>query len=222
MKDVIKNALEKKKMSQKELAERIYVSQQAVSQWIKGEKRPSWDNIRLMTEIFGDEFAEKAIRKGTSKKQNMKKQDMDIKDLDTFDKAQAEATNILEYSGIQHYNRAIYSLLMWITTAVIGLVYHQYLHNKDPETEYYYEDIYYYLNDIIDEKSKDTEQAFYCMGGDLFESLGDDNMKNYDYAHDCMSLWYKFKKAYDGDDESDFNREFIVALLEIISKNSCY
>ena len=41
---LIKKALEEKKMTQKELAETLYVTPQAVSKWLNGESRPSQDN----------------------------------------------------------------------------------------------------------------------------------------------------------------------------------
>ena len=56
MKEIIKRALEETGMQQKELADAIHVSPQAVHKWIKGESQPTFDNIKLMTEIFGVEF----------------------------------------------------------------------------------------------------------------------------------------------------------------------
>lgn len=50
-------------MSQKELAEKIYVTPQAVSKWIKGESQPTFDNTKLMVKIFGPEFGDKIIKK---------------------------------------------------------------------------------------------------------------------------------------------------------------
>lgn len=221
MKDIIKKALEDNNMTQKELAARLYVTPQAVSQWIKGEKRPTLDNIQSMSSIFGDDFLEKVIKKGFKGKDIMKKQPVEIKDLDTFEKAQIEAKNILDSSGIQNYSYAAQSLLLWLITAVIGMVYHRYLHHLDEE-ETNYNDIYFYLNDVIEESGKTIEQDFFLMGGDLFESFGDNTLENHDYAYDSMDLWYKFKKGYDYDQESDFNREFKIALLDVITKNSAY
>ena len=221
MKDIIKKALQDSGMQQKELAERIGVSNQAVSQWINGEKQPSFDNIKLMTEVFGIKFGESLIKKGIRSESKMKKQTMELKDLDSIDKAQIEARSILQTSGIQNYSQATYILVNWLTVAVIGLVYHQYLHKKEND-EVYYEDIFYYLNDIVDENGNSIEEAFFLMGGDLFESFGDCKMANHDYAHDCMDLWYRFKKVYNRNSDSDFDREFKTAMLDMISKNSCY
>lgn len=222
MKEIIKNALEKIGMTQKQLASAIHVSPQAVSQWIKGEKQPTWDNIKLMTEIFGIEFGNEILKKGLKKKINMKKQPSELEDLNTIEKAQSEAKNLLDSSGIHNYSKSVYTLLDWLLTAVIGLVYHRYINNKN-EDDTYYEDIYFYLNDITEEGGKDIRDDFYYMGGDLFESFGEDKLPNDEYARQCMDLWYRFKKIYDFNDESDFNKEFKTALLDLIAKNSeCY
>lgn len=221
MKDVIKKAIEDSNMTQKELAEKIFVSPQAVSQWIKGEKQPSRDNVMRMTEIFGDNFLEAVLKKGSSNKTIMKKQPVEIKDLDTFEKAQTEAKSIVDSSGIQNYSYAVYSLLLWLTTAVIGLSYHEYI-NKKIEEEIEYDYIFFHLNDVVEEYGKHAEYDFYSMGGDLFESFGDNKLPNHDYAYDSLELWYKFKKVYDFKQDSDFNKEFRTALLDVISKNSVY
>ena len=53
MEELIKKALEEKKMTQKELAEKLYVTPQAVSKWLTGESRPSQDNVERIYEILG-------------------------------------------------------------------------------------------------------------------------------------------------------------------------
>ena len=40
-------------MSQEELASKLYVSRQTVSQWEKDQTQPTLDNLKLITEIFG-------------------------------------------------------------------------------------------------------------------------------------------------------------------------
>ena len=229
MKYLIKNALERVGMSQKELAEKICVTPQAVSKWIKGESQPTFDNITMMVEIFGPEFGDKAIKKGIQNRKMMKKQHSELKDLNTIEKACAEADLLLEEIGARDYSHATYVLLKWFIPAVIGLTYHQFINNKDKETEFFYEDIFFNLNNYFEEcyshefqYSNQLEYDFFLMGGDLFESFGHYKLVNHDYAHDAQDLWYRFKKAVDEVKGSELLSEFRVALAAIISNNSCY
>ena len=222
MKDIIKKALEEANMSQKELAEKIFVTPQAVSKWINGEAEPKRDNIVAIGNVLGREVAEKLFRKGLKDRENMKKEPTELKDLDNIEKAYAETKSILDGSGVQSYSHAVYKLLTWLVTSVIGLTYHRYLHNKDKEEGTIYDDIFFYLNDLIEEGGKTIEEHFYLMGGDLFESWGEYKLKNHDYAREAEDLWYKFKKALDRHEDSNLNNEFKVALIDIINENSCY
>ena len=229
MKDLIKKALEDKGMSQKELAEKIYVTPQAVSKWIKGESQPTFDNIKLMVEIFGSEFGDKAIKKGMQNRKIMKKQHSELKDLDTIEKACSEAELLLKEAEANNYSHATYVLLKWFIPAVIGLTYHQFINNKDKEAEFYYEDIFFNLNNYFEECSEykfqypnQLEYDFFLMGGDLFESFEPYRLVNHDYARDAEDLWYRFKKAVDEQKDSEILNEFKVALTEIISNNSSY
>ena len=228
MKEIIKRALEETGMQQKELADAINVSPQAVHKWIKGESQPTFDNIKLMTEIFGVEFGEKMLKKGLQNKKIMKKQHSELKDLNTIEKAYEEANLLLEESGARNYSHATYVLLSWLVPAVIGLTYHQFINNRDKEAEFFYEDIFFHLNNFFEECNSyknqypnELEYEFFLMGGDLFESFGDYKLVNHDYAHVSQYLWYMFKKAFDKMDSS-LSDEFKVALTELISENSCY
>ena len=228
MKEIIKRALEETGMQQKELADAINVSPQAVHKWIKGESQPTFDNIKLMTEIFGVEFGEKMLKKGLQNKKIMKKQHSELKDLNTIEKAYEEANLLLEESGARNYSHATYVLLSWLVPAVIGLTYHQFINNRDKEAEFFYEDIFFHLNNFFEECNSykkqypnELEYEFFLMGGDLFESFGDYKLVNHDYAHESQYLWYMFKKAFDKMDSS-LSDEFKVALTELISENSCY
>lgn len=222
MKEIIKRALEEAQISQKELAEKIHVTPQAVSKWVRGEAEPSRDNIVEIGNTLGREIAEKLFRKGLKDRENMKKEPTELKDLNNIDKAYAETKNILDGSGVQNYSHAVYKLLTWLVTAVIGLTYHRYIHNKDKEEGTIYEDIFFYLNDLVEDNGKTIEEHFYLMGGDLFESWGDYKLKNHDYAREAEDLWYKFKKGLDRYEESSLLHEFKVALIDIINENSCY
>lgn len=219
MKDIIKKAIEDSGLSQKELAEQIYVSPQAVSDWVRGNKQPTFDNIKLMTEIFGEEFGSKMLRKGLRDKKIMKKEPAELKDLSTFEKAQTEAKNIMDSIGVNNYSHAACVLLNWAVTCAIGLTYH-WLINKKNKEETQYEDLYYYLNNLIEEDGKDFEHDFFLLGGDLFESFGEYKIPDHDYAYAVNDLWFKFKAAIKNAKETNLYSEFKVALLEVILKNS--
>ena len=51
-KDVIFELRTKKGLSQDELAEKLYVTRQAVSRWETGETLPSVDTLQLISQVF--------------------------------------------------------------------------------------------------------------------------------------------------------------------------
>ena len=52
-KDVIKELRTKNGMSQDELAERIFVTRQAVSRWESGQSKPSTEKLLALGELYG-------------------------------------------------------------------------------------------------------------------------------------------------------------------------
>ena len=51
-KDIIYELRTKKGLSQEELAEKIFVTRQAVSRWETGETMPSIDALKLLSQLF--------------------------------------------------------------------------------------------------------------------------------------------------------------------------
>ena len=52
VKDIIRELRTKKGLSQDELAEKVYVTRQAVSRWEKGETTPNTDTLKLLSKLF--------------------------------------------------------------------------------------------------------------------------------------------------------------------------
>ena len=52
-KDVILELRKKKGLSQDELAEKVYVTRQAVSRWETGETLPNTETLKLLADLFG-------------------------------------------------------------------------------------------------------------------------------------------------------------------------
>ncbi len=52
IKDVLKNLRENHHLTQKQLAERVMVSRQAVSRWETGETQPSTDTLKILSQEF--------------------------------------------------------------------------------------------------------------------------------------------------------------------------
>lgn len=51
--EIIRDLLTSKKLSQQQLANILGVNQTTISQWILGNKKPSYDNILAIYEKFG-------------------------------------------------------------------------------------------------------------------------------------------------------------------------
>ena len=52
-KEIIRNIREKNNLTQEQLAERIYVSRQAVSRWENGETQPDTEQLKTLSREFG-------------------------------------------------------------------------------------------------------------------------------------------------------------------------
>lgn len=52
VKDIIRELRTKKGISQDELAEKVYVTRQAVSRWEKGETTPNTETLKLLSKLF--------------------------------------------------------------------------------------------------------------------------------------------------------------------------
>ena len=52
VKDIIRGLRTKKGLSQDELAEKVYVTRQAVSRWEKGETTPNTETLKLLSKLF--------------------------------------------------------------------------------------------------------------------------------------------------------------------------
>ena len=81
MESIIKHVLEKAGMSQKEFAEKLYVTPQAVSKWVRGESRPSVDNVERIFEITGINIMEMTSTTRCSRK-NMRTKS--LKEIDDY------------------------------------------------------------------------------------------------------------------------------------------
>ena len=225
IKEALQKAIDKKEMTQADLAKLLNVTSSAVSKWFCCKSIPEPETFVAIKEVLGVDLYEILQKKGLRNKKNMKKEQTELKDLNTFDKAVAESKMILEESGADSYSHATYVLLGWIITTAIGLTYHEYINDKRDDHEYYYEDIYFHLNEYFEENDRygnELERSFFEMGGDLFESFGDDKLPNHDYGHDVIDLWYKIKQGLGDNSDSSLASEFRVALTDIISRNSGY
>lgn len=51
--EVLKQLMSEKNLSQQKLADLLGINQTTVSQWLLGRKKPGYDSILLLYEIFG-------------------------------------------------------------------------------------------------------------------------------------------------------------------------
>lgn len=221
MESIFKHILEKAGMSQKELAEKLFVTPQAVSKWVRGESRPRVDNVERIFEITGINIIEKTSTTRCSRKSMKTKS---LKEIDDYSKAQQEADTILQAAGIRaNYSYAVYKLCTWLMPAVICLTHHEMLNRKDEEIEYDW--IYSYLSDYFDDEGMDIvkglyenqlEYEFYLMGMDLFESFDEHTIPDHEYCQKAMHDWYRFKKVLVKGNSSPVYNELLIAIAEIV------
>ena len=224
MDQILKKALKKRGLSQKELAERIHVTPQAVSKWLNGESRPSQDNVTLIYETLGiDLTKEMVLQNSRCRKKGIKM--TDLQEIDSFEKAKRESTLILEKVGIKHkYSYPVFVLLDWLLPAVIGLTYHQSLNVKDDDEidcGYIACNLKEYLDEECLQEKKGLyenhlEYNFYLMGMDLFESFDEYRIKDHDYCSDAMASWSRFSDALLKSPTSPIYCELRVAISEIV------
>lgn len=144
-------------MDQKELAEKLFVSPQAVSKWVRGESRPSVDNVERIYEITGFNIIGMAAATRCRKKTMRNK---DLKEFDTYEKAKKEAEAILQTVGIKaNYSHAVYKLCSWLLPAVICLSHHQMLAHGDEKIGY--NRIYTNLLDYLDDECRKKVEGLY-------------------------------------------------------------
>ena len=226
MNKLIKAALERRGMTQKQLADAIHVTPQAVSKWVSGETRPTQDNVVEIDKILGVDLTAEMVRRERKEKE-MEYQHQDLRNLDTFEKASDEAKLILERANIpQNYSHTINELLHWLLSATIALTYNQlitYKKNDEFDEEPNYGWIASNLDDFFQECTRyagyhnELHYSFFCLGGDLFESFGEYRMPNHEYASAAMDCWYNLERVFDPDWNSPLFEEFKVALLEVIN-----
>lgn len=227
MGELIKRALEANGMTQKELADRMFVSPQAVSKWINGESQPSTDNAKLIYEILGLNLINekiKTINPISNQKMNIEKS---ISEINNIKKAEIEAASIIDFCGIESkYSHPISVLCKWLLSSVIGLTYHKFInHNEDDDI--CYNDIFYFLGEYLEEMiefdkvqglyENHLEYEFYQMGGDLFETFGEYELKNHEFCEDSMQLWHRFETSVIKSAASPIYNELLVAINEITS-----
>lgn len=222
--EIIKETLKKQGMTQKELAEKLYVKPQAVSKWINNESEPSKDNIRNIFEILGINLMQEFVK---GKRANVDSTNFDfneIKYLDTIDKARKESKRILDAALIkQNYSHPVYTLMDWLVTSTIGLAFHNFVKNKSECEEFEKGIVISYLNDFFAECTRYSNQypnelayQFYIMGMDLFESFGEYKLPNHDYCMDAIELWNNFEKSFDFSYHTSISIEFKTALSELL------
>ncbi len=224
--ELIKEALTKRGMTQKELADKLFVKPQAVSKWIKNESEPSKANIRNIYEILGIDLTTELVKVVQKSANNDDFVFAEIKNIDSIDKASKESKRILDNALIkQNYSHSIYTLLDWLVAATLGLVYHDFINKTKKCDEYDDGVVIAYLSDFFAECFKFRGQypnelayEFYCMGMDLFESFGEYKLPNHDFGHDAFGLWNNFNKSFDYLYITSTAIEFKTALTELLSK----
>ena len=221
MKEIIEKALKRSGMTQKELAEKLYVTPQAVSKWVKGESEPSRENVIEICKILNVDLIKEKLKNERKDRIAMKQNHIALEDIDSIEKAKEETKLILEETKVaDNYKHSIIVLLNYLIPAVIGLTRHHFNKDKKKELSIDYDSIFYNLEsffyeDLLTKKRNELERVFYFMGGDLFEATGEDDLENIDLIHDSMDMWYRFKDVIGEKYDSPLLGDFKAALSEI-------
>lgn len=228
LKEKLKQELKRLNMSQKELAQKLNVTPQAVSKWMCGKGLPSIDLAKDIYRILGINIIGEMI-KTDRRKENMKQ--VDLCELNNYEAAKQEAKAILSDNNIDNnYSHSVYILCERLVTAVIGLTYHQMIHNKGNDNDVDYYNIFNNIEDYFDknvnnhlseehftdEYNNYLDYNFFLMGADLFESFDEYKISNHDYCATSLNEWYMFKKSISESPSSNIYNELLVALSEII------
>lgn len=231
MNEAIKNALEKTGLTQKDLATKLHVSQQAVSQWNTGKALPSADNCLRIYELTGVDLLKEANQhnKAGTKKTEKNMSQRELSEINTFEKSTALSDAILKEAEIERkYSYPVYYLLKKLLPAVIGLTYHQMIKHKDDDIDFanVYCNLMDYYDELIDHKSPGLyenrlEYSFYLMGMDLFESFEPYKIPNHDYCDAAMDSWYDFHTMLIKDTASPVYCELMVAITEVANLIEC-
>lgn len=226
--EALDNAIKAKGLTQKEIAARMKVSEQAVSGWVNGTIRPDDEHATKLAEML--EMDRSAIiglypkrwrgKKGTGLMMN----EMDILQLDSIEKAVAITDKILDITKIkEHYSHSIYMLLSWLLPAVIGLTYWQKVDDKRNIYGVNAEYIFINLTDLMeadirfdDGVSKNyLDYRFNKMELESYDFH--EATKRTEYYSSILDYWYSFRKAMP-DPSCSLYGELRVAIRDMYSQ----
>ena len=222
----LKESLQEHKMTQKELAEKLFTTPQAVSKWIKNESEPSKENIKRIYEVLGLNLMHEMASKNKIQYKPIDFVFDRIETIDSIEKAKKEAERILDVCLIkEHYSYPVFVQIEHLLTATIGLTYHHFINDKKTMEDFDEGVEMYFLNEFFEdcfsfknEYHNELEYKFYLMGIDYFESWGEYKIKNHEYCGFVLEIWENFLKAYNFDNETSITIEFKTALSELLGK----
>ena len=91
MEQILKNALKDVGMTQKELADALHVTPQAVSKWFTGEGRPSQDSVIGIYKILGVDLTRAMALKMKPEVRKTAMGNHKLQEIDNYEKAKKEA-----------------------------------------------------------------------------------------------------------------------------------
>lgn len=193
---LIKDSRERKKLTQEQLADMVFVTKQAVSNWERGINRPDEATRERLSEVLGIKYD------GLSFKGDTKMDIKQIEDINNIDEASSTITAIMKNISLDtEYESTIRMLLEMTLWTVIG--YEQYynvcMNNVDEGYEFDWGVIAWTLRSLINDSEsypfgdfhqmesfydisghmiKDKLNCFsYRIGGELFEDFDDDGFR---------------------------------------------
>ena len=177
----IKDAREKKGLTQADLAKIIYVTKQAVSNWECGKNRPDEGVREKLTEVLGIEFNNKSVEKES--KVDIKQ----IEEIEDLDELGVTIDKILRGIKIDDvYENTVKKLLKITLWTIIGYECYKFHFEKknSDECEFDWGSIAWVLGSLVDEKESYPFKDFKKMES-FFEYTGNsikDKLNYYSYA----------------------------------------
>ena len=220
----LKYKLEQKGLSQKEFAEMINVTPQAVSRWLNGDSRPSQDNLVMIYKVLGLDYTREMIE--NSAEESLSPCQFHIDEIKTYDDAIDESLRVLDVMQIEkNYSHAIYYVFTLILPIAVAVARYNVINHKASENASIRSEFHDALKSLfVTKNSASLNEEVYLKNKfidnffDILESESEpgETKTDDDFIFYAMEEFFILDKAIDLDESSPLYCELRVALTELL------